>query len=404
MDTVTHGIVGALLGKAFFAGEAPAKGPRWFARPRDRGRAAIVCATLGAMFPDLDVFESYFSGDNLAFLTHHRGVTHSLLMLVVWAAGLALLARWLARLIGWPSPDFAQLFSIFAAAITSHIFLDLLTSWGTMVWAPADHSRLAWDVLFIIDVWLTSAALVPQLAAWAHRDPRRSLWMAPLAWAGLSAALFALAPWARSLEVPLSNQAAAGASVVFGIFLLLPLRHRGRSHLGRVTWSRIGMVLVTGYIGFAAGMHYVALREVRQFAEQNGIDYAEAAAIPLPPWPGRWAGLIATNRNTYRVQFDLLGTETPRIDIFRDAAPNQYVEQARQLPGVQKFLWFARFPMFTYLERDGQPVVQISDLRFVGPRRPGAVSGARNPGANFTYEVVFSSRGTVRSSGLAIEN
>src|SRR4051812_24210297 len=121
MDTVTHGIVGALLGKAFFADDAPAKPSSWRDPPRNEGRVAIICATLGAIFPDIDVFESYFTNDNLAFLTHHRGVTHSLLMLVVWAAVLALLMGWLARLIRWPAPNFPQLFSIFAVALTSHI-------------------------------------------------------------------------------------------------------------------------------------------------------------------------------------------------------------------------------------------------------------------------------------------
>src|SRR5262249_14711635 len=154
--------------------------------------------------------------------------------------------------------------------------------------------------------------------------------------------------------------------------------------------ARIGIVLVTGYICFATGMHYIALQQIRQFANDNRIDYQDVAAIPLPPWPGRWAGLLSTNENIYRVQFDLLGTENARIDIFREAAANRYIDEARQLPGVQKFLWFARFPMFAYIERNGQPVVQISDLRFVGPRRPGAVSNNQNAGANFTYEVVFS--------------
>ena len=110
MDTITHGLAGALIGKAFFAGDVPAGAPSWLQRPRTEDRVAIVCATLGAIFPDIDVFFMAFSRDNLAFLTLHRGVTHSLLMLMVWAAGLALLAGWLARLVKWPAPPFAQLF------------------------------------------------------------------------------------------------------------------------------------------------------------------------------------------------------------------------------------------------------------------------------------------------------
>jgi membrane-bound metal-dependent hydrolase YbcI (DUF457 family) len=400
MDTITHGLAGALIGKAFFAGEPPAGGPSWWERPRTEDRIAIVCATLGAIFPDIDVVAAFFSHDNLAFLGFHRGVTHSLLMLMVWAAGLALLAGWLARLARWPAPPFAQLFSVFGVALASHIFLDLLTSWGTMVWSPLDHTRLAWDSLFIIDLTVTSAVLVPQLSAWVHGGKKRPLWLAPAVWLVLCVAAFALGPWVRSLDVPFSNETAAGACVVFGVFLLVPLRHRGHSRFGRVIWCRIGATVLAGYIGFAAGMHNIALGRVRQYATEGRIDYERLAALPLPPWPGRWAGLISTGQNVYRIQFNLLGGEIPRLDVYRSATQNRYVTGARALPAVQEFLWFARFPVFTYLEREGRSVVQISDARFIGPRRPGVVATMSTPVSNFTYEVVFAPDGSVISSGL----
>jgi membrane-bound metal-dependent hydrolase YbcI (DUF457 family) len=398
MDTVTHGLVGALIGKAFFAGDVPAGQTSWFRPPPSEDRVAIICATVGSVFPDIDVFAVLFSHDKLAFIALHRGVTHSLLMLMVWAAGLALLAQWLARRARWPAPAFADLFSVFGAALATHIFLDLLTSWGTMVWSPIDHSRLAWDTLFIVDLTVTSAALVPQLSAWVHR-PGHPIWLAPAVWLGLSIAGFVLAPWVRSLDVPLSTEAVTAASIIFAVFLLVPLRRRGRSRFGRVIWCRIGVVLLAGYISFAAGMHYVAVSEVRRFATDSRIDYQNVAALPLPPWPGRWAGLISTANTVYRIQFSLVGGEVPRIDIFRDAAPNRYTAAARDLPGVQEFLWFARFPVFTYLQRDGRPVVQVSDIRFVGPRRPGITATVSTPAANFAYEVVFTTDGKVISSG-----
>jgi membrane-bound metal-dependent hydrolase YbcI (DUF457 family) len=404
MDTLTHGIAGALIAKAFFAGDVPANSPSWLERPRNEDRVAILCGALGAMFPDVDVFFTFFSRDNLAFLTLHRGVTHSLLMLLVWAAGLALLSGWLARLAQWPAPDFAQRFSIFGVALTSHIFLDLLTSWGTMVWSPLDHTRFAWDALFIIDLTLTSFVLLPQLASWIHGPAKRPAWVGPAVWLVLSTAMFALIPVLRSLDVPYSVEAAAGSSVVFAVFLVVPLRRRGRSQFGRVTWSRIGVTLLAGYIGFAAGMHYIALDQVRRYADEGRINYERLAAIPLPPWPARWAGLIATRQNVYRVQFNLLGGEQARLDIYRTAAANRYVDAARTLPGVQEFLWFARYPVFDYLERDGHPVVQISDVRFVGPRRPGVTAAVNTPASNFTYEVVFAQDGSVSSSGLARGN
>ena len=85
--------------------------------------------------------------------------------------------------------------------------------------------------------------------------------------------------------------------------------------------------------------------------------------------------------------------------MYRSVADNPYVQSALALPGVQEFLWFARFPVFTYLERDGRSVVQISDARFIGPRRPGLVASTSTPLSNFTYEVVFAADGNVVSAG-----
>jgi membrane-bound metal-dependent hydrolase YbcI (DUF457 family) len=397
MDTVTHGLVGALIGKAFFAEDPPTAGASWLDRPRTEDRVAILAATLGAIFPDVDVIAPLLSSDNLAFLTLHRGVTHSLLMLPLWASGLALLAAWLARQIRWPAPELATLVSIFGAGLAAHIFLDLVTSWGTMAWSPLDHTRLSWDTVFILDLSVTSAALVPQLAAWVHRRADRAVWFAVGLWLLLSAAAFALIPWLSSLEVPLSRTAVTGASLIFAVFLLVPLRHRGKSRFGRQIWCRLGLALLAGYFTFAAGMHYLAFDRVRQFAIDGNLNYRNIAALPLPPSPARWAGLIATPDRVYRVQFNLLGGENVRFETYRDAAPNRFVIAARALPQVQTFLWFARFPVFSYSEREGQSVVRISDLRFLGPRRP--VVTEQTPLTNFSYEVVFSPDGAVISSG-----
>jgi hypothetical protein len=68
---------------------------------------------------------------------------------------------------------------------------------------------------------------------------------------------------------------------------------------------------------------------------------------------------------------------------------------------VQTFLWFARFPVWQFVERNGQEVVQISDLRFYGmaPQDGRAESAAAIP-VNFTFEVVFTPEGRVVSQGF----
>src|SRR5665213_238001 len=218
MDTVTHGIVGALIGKAFFAEDpvplsawVPAS---WREPPRTTGRVAIIAVTLGAIFPDIDVFAGALAHNNMALMAWHRGITHSIVLLPAWALLLALLTRWLAGIVQWPAPSPGDLTAMYAVGLGSHIFLDVITSFGTMVWSPISHARPAWDWVFIIDLIVTSLALMPQLAAWAFRRPDRALRRALPLWALCSAAAFALAPLirsaGRSLDVPFSTGAAWG--------------------------------------------------------------------------------------------------------------------------------------------------------------------------------------------------
>jgi membrane-bound metal-dependent hydrolase YbcI (DUF457 family) len=398
MDTFTHGIVGALIGKAFFADE-PSRAASWREPPQTAGRVAILSATIGAMFPDVDVFAGPLANNSLALMTWHRNITHSVIMLPLWAVALAGLTFWAARRLRWPAPTFSDLVAIYAVAVGSHILLDVMTSFGTMVWSPLSYSRVAWDTVFIIDLSVTALALVPQLAAWAFR-PLKGAWRRALPlWGLLSATAFGIGPLVRRMDVPFSTGVSLGATAVFGIFLILPLR-RGGSRLGRVKWCRMGMAVVAAYFAFAAAMHHNALQQVTKFAEEAHLGAHDIAAIPLPPSPTSWAGLITTANGVYRVQFDQLGSEPFNLRFFAQAAPNRYVEAARELSDVQTFLWFARFPLFQYFERDGKPVVDITDLRFYGPR-PRTVSKASSgdPPPNFTFEVVFAPDGRIVSHG-----
>src|SRR5256885_10677936 len=71
MDTITHGIAGALIGKAVFRGE-----DMFAAQPMNRGRIITWSLVLGAIFPDSDVIRDFFSSDKLLIVTWHRSITH----------------------------------------------------------------------------------------------------------------------------------------------------------------------------------------------------------------------------------------------------------------------------------------------------------------------------------------
>jgi membrane-bound metal-dependent hydrolase YbcI (DUF457 family) len=405
MDTVTHGIVGALIGKAFFSEDSGPAAPSWREPPSNAGRVAVISATLGAIFPDIDVFAGPLAHNSLALITWHRNITHSLVVLPLWAVLLAFLTRGLAARIRWPAPSMGTLIGIYAAGLVSHIFLDVLTSFGTMVWSPLNYARPAWDWLFIIDLVLTSLALVPQLAAWAFRRADGAERRAVALWALLSAAAFAIAALARSINLSFSTTAVAGASLAFAGFLILPLRRGSGIRTGRTKWCRIGVALVLSYLIFAGGMHHTALQRVTQFADEQGLRYQSVAVVPLPPSAAHWAGLITTPEGVYRVEFSQFGGDPVQIQYFNQPQPSRYLDAAREVPDMQKFLWFARFPVARVLDRDGQSVVQITDLRFYGnrPQAPRPAADAAFDGG-FTFEVVFGQDGRVLSDHWHLPN
>src|SRR5258708_19863933 len=145
MDTITHGIAGALIGKAVFRGE-----DMFVAHAMNRGRIITWSLMLGAIFPDSDVIRDFFSSDKLLILTWHRSITHSLVMLPLWALLLAGITRAFANRRKWEAPSFRALTAIYAAGILSHIVLDLVTSFGTMIWSPLKCSPPPWILTFTL--------------------------------------------------------------------------------------------------------------------------------------------------------------------------------------------------------------------------------------------------------------
>ena len=140
MDTITHGIVGALAGKALFAGrDVPARstsGLQANAESSPIARVAIMACTVGSIFPDIDIFAGSIAKNPLAILEWHRNITHSFLMLPLWALLLAAMSLPIARWLQWKPPSFGKLTLIYAVGLATHIFLDVVTNFGTMVWSP----------------------------------------------------------------------------------------------------------------------------------------------------------------------------------------------------------------------------------------------------------------------------
>jgi membrane-bound metal-dependent hydrolase YbcI (DUF457 family) len=396
-------------------------------RPMTRQRLVTWSTMLGAIFPDSDVFRDIFSHDDLLVISWHRSITHSLLCLPAFALLLAALTRWVARWRKWDAPSFLVLTGIYAAGILSHILLDLVTSFGTMVWSPLKWSRPAWDLIFIVDFTFTGILLVPQILAWVQERPEKARRRAIASFAVFALAIFIIQRIVDAVGAPISSATVLLFVLILAAFFLLPLpatdkiRQAQRSDLTlgdqrtniRKRWNQFGLVGACAYLGLAVLAHHSALSRVKNFAAMQKLDVQLIGALPFPPSLWRWDGLVRTPGGVYETRVDLsqkspfeipagtnpaehsTGTqpERPAIEyrFYPEANPNVYIEAAKELPQVQKVLWFDRFPVTRYHEEAGEPVVEFSDMRFPQIRR------GRTP--SFTYRVRFGPGGNVLEEG-----
>ena len=313
MDTLTHALSGALLARATAPKDAP---PRSI--PRRVAAGFFACAA-----PDLDFVLGLVSP--LVYLEYHRGPTHSVLLLPFWALLLSwVLAKILREPRGWKA-----LYGVTAMALGLHIIGDLITSFGTIVFAPLSDARFAWGTTFIIDLWFSGIIL-----------------------AGLLASAF----WRRS-RVP-----AVAASVV-----------------------------LASYVGFQAILKGQALDYAREYAARQGWQ-GEVQAMPRAVSPFNWTVFVSDEAahhfahvNLRRTApappaHDLIGRLDAAflpLDLARWETRTRYgstdaeqrlAREAWASPSLGFYRWFAGLPAFDGLGT-GSTCAWFVDLRFLNPGR-----------------------------------
>ncbi len=420
MDTITHGIAGALIGKAVFGGD-----DMFARRPMNPKRIVTWSLMFGAIFPDADVFRGWFSHNDMLIMTWHRSITHSLVCLPIWALVLALLTRAIAKWRRWEAPSLAVLTGIYAVGIASHIFLDLVTDFGTMIWSPLKWSRPAWDLIFIIDFTLSAILLIPQILAWVYEKREGLRPRALSCWVISVAATIVVTAFSRIVGAPISTRYVFVTIVILAAVFLMPsLRNFGLG-LKRSTWNLAGLVLAAAYIGAAYFVHDAAFTRLQKFVTAQHIEAQSLAVFPLPPSIAHWDGLVLTERGVYETHInygdlsgvadanrtivamtDLSSTGNPQAppteqaraqqlppieySYYPNAPSNSFIEAAKHLPQVETFFWFARFPITRFHKEGADSVVEFFDARF--PHRDRGASP-------FTYQVRFDANGAVLSQG-----
>ena len=155
MDTLTHALSGMLLARATASTRTD--------KPQLPLYVRMWCGFLAAAFPDADFVTRYFG--SLSYLEYHRGVTHSVLMLPLWAVILSFTFFFIwRRRYPW------QMFlAVSAMSVMIHIVADVITAYGTMVLSPLSDWRLSMPTTFIIDLYFTGIILLALLLAWAMK-------------------------------------------------------------------------------------------------------------------------------------------------------------------------------------------------------------------------------------------
>jgi len=162
MEPITHLAAGVLTAQALR--------PR-LGNPRGLLPLCIVAATI----PDIDILSGWLGPE--FYLLHHRGLTHSLFALPL----LALLLAWAARRLGAEVP-LRRGFLAACLALAGHLFLDVVTAFGTQLFAPFSDARVSLEGLYVIDPPFTAALLALAFLARARSPwPRERKTRAALA-------------------------------------------------------------------------------------------------------------------------------------------------------------------------------------------------------------------------------
>ena len=342
MDSLTHTLTGLAIAKAV-DGE------------RIGGWGSVAGLAMG-FFPDTDFILGLFN--RRFYLEYHRDFTHSLILLPFYA----LFFSWILVKIS-KRPYFWSFYRICLLVLLSHVVLDLLTSYGTMIFSPFFEHRYAWDLIFIVDVIFSGIIVIPLLASFLWK--RKARWL-----------------------------------------------------------CRGSFMVLTAYILFCGVQHGRALNLTETFAKTLNVEIVEIASLPQPLSPFRWSNYVETRQNVYQGFVDFLRRlpHTPKRDPHDIGSSSSLPERLRRLnrlyqppgavrytcyarwngspwvdkalatEGVQFYYWFARFPVVKSVQsNNGTHRVEFMDVRF-------SVPGIRLP---FLYYVEFDESGRVRSEGFA---
>jgi inner membrane protein len=375
MDNLTHSLVGLALSKSGLERLSP--------------YATAVCI-LGANAPDADIV-ALIAG-RWFYLEHHRGITHSIVGIIVLSIAIPLLF-WLGdgAIAAWrkrePQAKLGGLLLASFIATASHPIMDWTNNYGIRPFLPFNNKWYYGDLVFIMDPWLW--LVLGGACFWLTAKTKGNFFIWSLIGIITTLLLF-FGPTLRqiffgtsarsNIQIPRSSQVLWAICIISIIALY-------RSSLVQRWGNKIALAALAFVVLYWSGLwilHKEALRRVEGIAslesKHTGDEIKRVAAMPTVANPFRWQAMIETDKEVRR--FDLLVYRKWKNQIDgssmiyekpfdRDA--EVVAKVSREDPNVKVFLDFARFPV-TKIEGDclTELLVQFADLRYTEPTRASA--------------------------------
>jgi inner membrane protein len=278
-------------------------------------RLGMATLMIASNLPDIDV--AVFATDTLA-MSFRRGWTHGVLALAVLPGVLAAVMLGWARYRGRGEPYEARGLSLRGLLLLSyagtaiHVFMDWLNSYGVRLLKPFSDRWFYGDALYIID---------------------------PLLY------------------------------LLFGGAILLARRATRRGSAAPWRPARIALVVTAAYIGAMVMSNWWARTEVRSELQRAGRADARFMVTPVIGNPLRREVIVDVGDRYEKGQlwFEPLPHFRPLGYGVETNESDPAVAEARQIPRMQAFLMWSRFPFFVVERTAGRTRVVVNDYRYSGP-------------------------------------
>ena len=316
MDTLTHILSGALLARATAPREKRSGEPTTAQR--------ILVGALACGFPDIDFVANLVSP--LAYLVNHRGITHSLVALPVWAFFIAWVCARLLR----PQRGWRAFIGTAAMGVGLHIAADLITTFGTILFSPLTQTRFAWGTTFIIDLWFSGIIIAGLVASALRRDSR--------------------------------TPAVAACTVLASYVLFQALMKNEAASLGHDYAKTQGLknAEVSALPRAVSPFNWTVVVSTPESQHHANINLAQRH---MPPEPRPDDGFFARMRANFYPPSMARWQLSPRFGF--TAAESVLAREAWEQPDFAYYRWFASYPALLFIDRQGASTcVWFQDLRF----------------------------------------